>query len=351
MRKHFQKTLSALFAIALLGSAVMLSVSSAEGPYRHAGQNAFNGPPLGHPDKALIQVRWLEECESAAVPSDKTAFDWQLDACDACPKCGFKDSQVAPVVLDVPDFLGPSDATAIEVIKRKLGINPFRGSIFEEPSFSAVQIFGADAPPRLATSICEPICEAGACSSATCGTCCDASDTCRTAAATATAAKIRNEVVSSHETCAAGSECSAAGAQCDPGCNGSDACTCAAEPRTNIGVASDWLTFNPRSQAFASSIEEDPVAALRRASLDLDEAAMKLEVSDRYAEADALREAAQQLRFRARQLKQGAEVTSSSSASAVQATGYSPATHCSEDFISPVTSDQTAAPYYFQFVR
>jgi hypothetical protein len=114
---------------------------------------------------------------------------------------------------------------------------------------------------------------------------------------------------------------------------------------------SSTLTSSEHGRAFSSNIEEDSVAALRRASLDLDQAAMKLEVGDRYAEADALREAAQHLRIKARQLKQGAAVTSSSSASAVQATGYSPATHCSENFIQPVTSDQSGAPYYLQFVR
>jgi hypothetical protein len=77
---------------------------------------------------------------------------------------------------------------------------------------------------------------------------------------------------------------------------------------------------------------------------------MKLEVSDRYAEADALREAAQQLRVRARQLKGGASVsmTSSASASPVQATGYAPAVFCPDSFISPATSDQNPAPNYFQ---
>jgi hypothetical protein len=59
-------------------------------------------------------------------------------------------------------------------------------------------------------------------------------------------------------------------------------------------------------RAVSSSIVEDSVAALRRASLDLDEAAMRLEVSDRYTEADALREAAQHLRMKARDLKRPA---------------------------------------------
>jgi hypothetical protein len=88
---------------------------------------------------------------------------------------------------------------------------------------------------------------------------------------------------------------------------------------------------------------EDSVAALRRASLDLDEAAMRLEVSDRYSEADALREAAQHLRIKARQLKEGASVstTRSSTDSAVQATGYTGSAYGSASFIYPATSDQS----------
>src|SRR5688572_32517558 len=121
MRRQIKTTLSTIAAVAMLGCAVMLSVSSADGPYRHGGENAFNGPPLGHPDKALIHAQWLAECEDSPAPAEQTAFDWKLDQCDACPKCGFKDSHVTPVVLDVPELLGTGDATAIEVIKRKLG--------------------------------------------------------------------------------------------------------------------------------------------------------------------------------------------------------------------------------------
>jgi hypothetical protein len=101
-----------------------------------------------------------------------------------------------------------------------------------------------------------------------------------------------------------------------------------------VGVATASLAGAPRGQAFASSIEEDSVAALRRASLDLDEAAMKLEVSDRYAEADALREAAQHLRVKARDLKHSA--SAGETAAATQSlyrpgtTGY-PATNANDD--------------------
>ena len=304
MRKHFQKTLSTMFAVGLLGCAVMLSVSSAEGPYRHAGQNAFNGAPLGHPDRALIHTQWLAECDVAPAPADHTAFDWKLDDCDACPKCGFKDSHVTPVVLDVPELMGPSDASAIEVIKRKLGINAFRGSIFEAPDCSAAQLFS--------NAACTAI-------DAVCG----------------------------HDSCSAFGVCSAESEQCDKTC---DTGACAAQTKVTVGVAAASSPSAPRDQAFAKMIEEDPVAALRRASLDLDEAAMKLEVSDRYAEADALREAAQHLRIKARQFKVGQSVsaTNHTNASAVQATWYAPAAYCPESFIYPAPSSQNSAPYYFQ---
>jgi hypothetical protein len=285
MRRHIKTTLSTIVAVGMLGCAVMLSVSSAEGPYQHAGQNAFNGP-IGHPDKALIQTQWLAECEGEPAPRDATAFDWGLDGRDLCPKCGLTNTQITPVVLDVPELLGPSDATAIDVIKRKLGINVFRGSIFEEPDFPATKLFMNDAPPRLQTQICDPLTGTCAQASAACGARCDALACDKTHVATSTT------VAAADEAC---------DASCGKACNAA----CAGE-KVAVGVATASLAGAPHGKAFSSSIQEDSVAALRRASLDLDEAAMRLEVSDRYAEADALREAAQHLRVKARDLKRSA---------------------------------------------
>jgi hypothetical protein len=307
MRRQIKTTLSTIAAVAMLGCAVMLSVSSAEGPYRHGGENAFNGPPLGHPDKALIQTQWLAECDAEPAPRERTAFDWGLDERGACPKCGFSDSRVAPVVLDVPELLGACDATAIDVIKRKLGINAFRGSIFEEPGFPAAQLFINDAPPVLKTHVCDPYSGTCAQSSQACATLCDALDCGKSNVATSTA------VNASHEVC---------GASCDKTCD-----TACAGEKAVVGVATAALPGAPRGKAYASSIEVDSVAALRRASLELDEAAMRLEVSDRYAEADALREAAHHLRVKARDLKR---LPSAGSTAAVdqppfvpESTGYS----------------------------
>jgi hypothetical protein len=285
MRRHIKTTLSTILAVGMLGCAVMLSVSSAEGPYQHAGANAFN-KPLGHPDKALIQTQWLAQCEADPAPSEQTAFDWKLDQCDACPKCGFKGSHVAPVVLDLPDLMGPGEATAIDVIKRKLGINVFRGSIFEEPEFPAAKLFINAATPALKTQTCDAY--SGSCGQATsaCSTFCDVLDCGKSNVATTVSVNAITE---------------ACQAPCEKACSAE-----CASAKEHVGVATTSAPAAPRGMAFSSSIQEDSVAALRRASLDLDEAAMRLEVGDRYAEADALREAAQHLRAKARDLKRAA---------------------------------------------
>jgi hypothetical protein len=304
MLRHIKTTLSTIAAVGMLGCAVMLSVSSAEGPY-HASDNAFNGPPLGHSDKALIQAQWLSQCDAEPATADRAAFDWGFPAEGCCPKCCFKDSKVTPVVVDVPELLGPSDVTAIEVIKRKLGINAFRGSIFEDPQFPAAQWLSCDAPPKLGISFCDAFSLINVGASSACGTSCNAIDMGKSTVTTATAATTSNEICSSHEACATAGACSTANAQCDK-CSDSGLLTQACESRPASTVEASTVVSAPRGRAVSSSIEEDSVAALRRASLDLDEAAMRLEVSDRYSEADALREAAQHLRMKARDLKRPA---------------------------------------------
>ena len=294
MRKQLKTALSTIAAVTILGGAVMLSVSSAEGPYRHAGENAFNGPPLGHPDKALIQTHWLTECDAPPAPSDQASFDWGLDQSDTCPKCGFTNSHVTPVVLDVPELLGPGDATAIDVIKRKLGINVFRGSIFEEPAFPTARLYLHDAPPVLRTQLCD----SGSCAFSTAqrATSCDSLHCDKSDVAAVTAVDSKCDV-------------------CQTACDKAAATTACAGANPNGDAASTAAPAAIHGIAFASSIGEDSVAALRRASVDLDEAAMRLEAGDRYAEADALREAAQHLRVKARGLKQSASAGQTTTAS------------------------------------
>jgi hypothetical protein len=293
MQRHFKKTLSTILAIALLGCAVMFSVSSAKGPYQGASDNAFHGPPLGHTDKALINTHWLDDCTVDSAPVNQAAFDWGFPADEACPKCGFKDVNVKPVVLDVPELLGPDDATAIETIKRKLGINAFRGSIFEDPAPPAAQLFPQGAAPELKAQTCD-------------AACCSKNTTAATTACSTTAAAggVCNAAKGS---CAAGDAVAAAS---DHFCTAVGECSANASNK-NIGVPKDWLISAPLARAVATSIEENAVLALRGASFDLDEAAKQLEACDRYHEADALRQAAQELRIKARELKKLAHVAAS----------------------------------------
>jgi hypothetical protein len=280
MRYHFKRTLATALAVALLGCAVMLSVSVAKGPYRHAGENAFEGPPLGHPDKALISAAWID-AEPPATDGD--TFDWGLECGDACPKCGFKDSQVTPVVLDMPELLGGSDEAAIEVIKRKLGINAFRGSIFDGPAAPTAQLLKHDTPAELKTFDCVLEKLTGSDATSTCGVEC---------------------LESQAAVCTAG----------PAGCAESCAAACKA---TDVAVesVSDTCTLTPVATAangsgYSAEITllpgpSDRVELLRHVSPGLDELANKLEDAELYAEADAVREAAQRLRLKARELKTG----------------------------------------------
>ena len=84
--------------------------------------------------------------------------------------------------------------------------------------------------------------------------------------------------------------------------DGCDArCTCSNAPAVATRAS---LELAPVAVA-----AENATAALRRAGTELDEAARRLEESDRYCEADALREAAQLLRVKARGLKNGETAT------------------------------------------
>src|SRR5262245_49887810 len=80
-----------------------------------------------------------------------------------------------PVVLDLPDAACSGDSTAIETIKRKLGINIFRGSIFDGADSPAQQLIKQDAPARLlslnGTLACSDRCEQfGTCTTSACAT-------------------------------------------------------------------------------------------------------------------------------------------------------------------------------------
>jgi hypothetical protein len=262
--------------VTLLGSTVMLSVSAAKGPYRHAGENAFDGPPPGHPDKALISTAWIDDRNAESFVTDSPAFDWGLQNVQGCPQCGFKDAQVMPVVLDMPELLGGSDETAVDVIKRKLGINPFRGSIFEGPETPAAQLQKQDAPAELKAFDCVLEKLTAIDTSAECGSQCLQSQT---------------------------AACTTGSGECAAACTGRAQTAQSAEGDSAPEFLINAADLANRNYSVGLSEPADGVELLRQVSPGLDELANKLEDADLFAEADAIREAAQRLRIKARELK------------------------------------------------
>jgi hypothetical protein len=105
------------------------------------------------------------------------------------------------------------------------------------------------------------------------------------------------------KTVGIGRTCSA---NCSEVCGAS--CSKAGEGASYVNPDQATMTFT-RSSPSPSALNEwqiNPLVALRHASRGLDEVAANLEEQERYAEADAVREAAQQLRMKARDLKKTA---------------------------------------------
>ena len=122
MRNYLKRTTSAAFAVSLLGYAVIVSVGMAEPPCDTttcASQQSRSRAPA---EKAPSLEAWLSENlaqprapSPPAVPhAQTTAFDWALESTTPCAKCAKKDSQVTPVVLDLPDNACSGDTSAIE---------------------------------------------------------------------------------------------------------------------------------------------------------------------------------------------------------------------------------------------
>ncbi len=314
MQNTWKRAISAALAISLLGSAVMLSVGQAKGPYRHVGENSFDRRSLGHPEKALI-ANWQSDVQHTDEAAPQNAsFDWGFGITEACPKCGFKDSHVTPVVMDMPELLGPGDTAAIEVIKRKLGINAFRGSIFDGADEPATELMKRsvaekwlatpraparladeatnDAPPELRTFdvVLERLNRG------------ELSTTAAAAAEDVSQDDVCPTNTSARESCESMPSLTVVSwlaATKQGACN--DRCTCSSAPADATRTS---LELTPVAVA-----AENPTAALRRAGTELDEVASRLEENDRYTEADALREAAQLLRVKARGLKNGESAT------------------------------------------
>jgi hypothetical protein len=258
----------------------MLSAGLAEPLHRPSNhENAFDGPPVGHPEKALLfaagspppapeawQREMAERWPEVPQPPQPAAFDWRLDAAPTCPLCRYHDSQVKPVVMDVPEWLAPSDTTAIETIKRKLGINAFRGTIFDGRDQPAETIVKQEAPARLLTVEWVP--ETARCD--------ESGSSCQCACP---AAKVKSDCQYTADS--------------EEDCPGAESTSLASSPPPAPLDADNKSEGHPQ-----------PVHVLRQGSAELDELAKRLEEDDRYAEADAVRHAAQQLRLTARELKQ-----------------------------------------------
>ena len=305
MRRFSKQTISTALAVGILGYAVMLTASLAKGPYQHGSENAFEGPPVGHPEKALIWHAWVPEPvvrQAAAVNHDE--FDWGLQCAEACPKCGHKDPKVTPVVLDVPELMGPSEA-AIDMIKRKTGINAFRGTVFEGPEAPAAKMLKQEEPAELKAfdrvlrnsgrNVLDHsgIPQAGYGYNFGDATISDAlGGHAESAAGAATDRIVESPAASPAEiwngrpACPMGTDCGqAALTAIDNGkdCPGSS---------VNIGVA-------------ITPVPSDPVELLRQHGSGMDEIANTLEEHELYHEADAIRDVAQRLRLKARALKHG----------------------------------------------
>jgi hypothetical protein len=340
MRNPAKRTLSTALAMAILGYAVMLSASLAKGPNgKSAGENAFDGPPLGLPDKVLIGAGSGGCCDSKdiatpqfASSNDGAVFEWGLESGEVCPKCRKAEAAVVPVVLDVPELLGPGDASAIGAIKRKTGINVFHGSIFDGPDAPTIRLIQGEQPAELESfdHVLERIGYSGT-AAAWRAVGCDIDDVTNglKCAGKCAESPACDQVCDGERKLTAGLKVVRAfGNACYDAFGGpkvtigsTDSTRCADTCDENRCESDDIMgSINPRRpiarftpSSFVPSRDEDsqtdPIIALRHASHGLDKVAEHLEEQERYAEADAMREAAQQLRLKARSLKNGMSST------------------------------------------
>ena len=330
MRNPAKRTLSTVLAMAILGCAVMLSVSLAKEPAGDCAENAFVGSPLGLTDKALIGAGYGRYCNSDDTATDVASgaegatFDWGLHSGHVCPKCRNADPAVLPAILNVSDLLGPGDATTIGVIKRKTGINVFQGSIFDGPDAPAMKLIQRDEPAELHSfddvlkqiGYCTaPESSAVACDAAdkVCGSVCVVPTGCDEACDDGKKHTVGLGVVSAAvNACydALGGKKVGIGRACSANCSDLCGSSCSnldeGASYVNPGRATTNFTRSSRSPSAIDEWQINPLVALRHASRGLDEVAANLEEQERYAEADAVREAAEQLRMKARDLKKTA---------------------------------------------
>jgi hypothetical protein len=221
-------------------------------------------------------------------------------------------------------LLGPGDASSIGAIKRKTGINVFQGSIFDGPDAPTMKLIQREEPAEL-HSFDQVLKQIGYCNPAPGSTAvaCDQADT------TTGTAWVRSPACA--EVCVGDNELPAglgvvraavsacydalggkkvgigrtSSAKCDEMCENS----CRVDDDAELARPRRPIARFTRSSVGLSGPDEwqtDPMSALRHASRGLDEVAANLEEQERYSEADAVREAAQQLRVKARDLKKTA---------------------------------------------
>jgi hypothetical protein len=74
----------------------------------------------------------------------------------------------------------------------------------------------------------------------------------------------------------------------------------------NLGAVESAPPASPQRKHIKARRKDSPVLVLRRAALDLDLTAHRLEMAELYEQADAVRRQAQDLRLKARELAKGA---------------------------------------------
>ncbi len=277
-----RRELLPLFGIAaLFGSLTTLSVVLAVDPIDYP----YEVHAVPRNDKALIYTppahyQAVPDCSekcSQCLASDWSAAVTQPTAsCQCTTPCRCPATEPTaiwscdnsncrqPVVVDLPELLGPTDDSAIDVIKRKLGINNFAGTIYENPPPLPPYSAGAWVADQIMYFPARPI------------------------------TPLFSQP-NQHNYQLAG-----LGMNSEAGLIG------------DVYIDEDCPGSTPRGVAKTSYVTEEPeciectvgIDALRNSGEDLDSAANQLERMERYEQADLLRNAAHELRHLARRLRQ-----------------------------------------------
>jgi hypothetical protein len=278
-----RRELLPLFAIAaLFGSlttlSVVLAVDPLDYPYEVSTSSRNDKALIYTPPPAQIQAaatNCSEHCSRCSANNVNYAAALATEPCHcstAACRCPSTDAAAAsscdsahcrqPVVVDLPELLGPTDGSVIDVIKRKLGINVFAGTIYDAscapPCSTDTAAF--DWLPNFEAEADKPLIGRGY-----------------------------------HFNRIAG-----VGVNSDAGLVGDvylDDDDCPGSASRGVATTS-YVTEEPECIECTVGID-----ALRNSGEDLDAAANQLEKLERYEQADQLRNAAHELRYLARRLR------------------------------------------------